>query len=974
MAKSSEGQMTNDKGQMSNLMTREKLPKTIAFFVAVGVWAFLLLSFWSFSPTDWPSHAVEPHPPTQNLCGTAGALVAYWAYVSIGQGVFAVVVVGAMMLGMFFWQSKLSDVWMRAIGIGLISVAMAACVHHFSPGNHNGLPEGKGGVLGIGADGFLHQYFGTAGTVLILLLTMLVGLMLAADDLILAAPRAIGLFVTHMRERAPAMKFHFANLPKLPSLPRFVTRDGVSVEASSDQLHEEDAEMDPAKRRALAVKKAVLASSASQPKGGQVFKPDPAAAAAAGKATWMQRISAWTGIGGRPADAAVIATLNNEDPHEEHDDEVELQYRDDETGEGAAHEAAYSDADDFGPSEHAVIPPPDQQKPVRPAPVIRIPGQPAMTLAKPAAPAPATPIPVKAAPAVMQPAAPAADDDDLPPMDADEELSAQSHAVDQDDAAMDDDGAPIPEAPVVRKDIVVKLPTMVKPRQVAPPPPKELGEYQLPGWDCLDDAEHGYAESQEAFVREQAAMLEQSLKEFAIDAHVTEIDTGPVITMYEIALAPGIKVSTISGLSNDIQRALRAETVRIVAPIPGKNTVGIEVPNEQKEKVRFKELMQIASSDVMGKMDIPLFLGKDASGEALITDLAKMPHALIAGTTGSGKSVCINTIIMSILYKQRPDMVKLVLFDPKVVEMAMYKDIPHLMCPVINDAAKATSVLEWACTKMDERYEFLAEAGVRNIKGYNSLSQEELIERFQPSTPEEEAKIPKKMPYIVVIIDELADLMMTSGKEVESHIVRIAQKARAVGIHLILATQRPSANVVTGLIKSNMPTRIAFRVQSKMDSRIVLDQNGAECLLGHGDMLFLPPGASKPTRSQGTFIDDKEVRDSVKLVKAMAEAQYEPELVQIRATGNVDEEAAKDELFDDAVRVVLETKRGSVSLLQRRLTIGYARASRLIEAMAAAGIVGDYKGSQAREAQITIEEWEAMVAARTQDAADGMSV
>jgi S-DNA-T family DNA segregation ATPase FtsK/SpoIIIE len=306
--------------------------------------------------------------------------------------------------------------------------------------------------------------------------------------------------------------------------------------------------------------------------------------------------------------------------------------------------------------------------------------------------------------------------------------------------------------------------------------------------------------------------------------------------------------------------------------------------------------------------------------------------------------------------------------------MAMYKDIPHLMCPVINDAAKATSVLDWACAKMDERYELLAEAGVRNIAGYNKLTQEELIERFKPGTPEEEAKIPKKLPYIVIIIDELADLMMTSGKEVESHIVRVAQKARAVGIHLILATQRPSANVVTGLIKSNMPTRIAFRVQSKMDSRIVLDQNGAECLLGHGDMLFLPPGASKPTRSQGTFIDDKEVRESVKIVKSMAEAQYEPELVQIRAAGNVDDEAAKDDLFEDAVRVVLETKRGSVSLLQRRLTIGYSRASRLIEAMAAAGILGDYKGSQARECNITIDDWEAMKAARSQDEESGMTV
>ena len=307
--------------------------------------------------------------------------------------------------------------------------------------------------------------------------------------------------------------------------------------------------------------------------------------------------------------------------------------------------------------------------------------------------------------------------------------------------------------------------------------------------------------------------------------------------------------------------------------------------------------------------------------------------------------------------------------------MAPYRDIPHLMCPVINDTGRAASVLEWACTKMDERYEFLAEAGVRNIKDYNKLTQEELVERFQPGTPEEEAKIPKHMAYIVIIIDELADLMMTSeSKDTESFIVRLAQKARAVGIHLILATQRPAANVVTGLIKSNMPTRISFRVQSRMDSRIVMDQNGAELLLGQGDMLFMPAGASKPIRSQGTYIDDKEIRDSVKLVKGLAEAQYEPELVQIKGTVTVDGEMEKDELFDDAVRVVLETRRGSVSLLQRRLTIGYARASRLIEMMAQTGIVGDYKGSQAREATLTLEEWDAMKAQQAADAESGMTV
>ena len=520
----------------------------------------------------------------------------------------------------------------------------------------------------------------------------------------------------------------------------------------------------------------------------------------------------------------------------------------------------------------------------------------------------------------------------------------------------------------------MKLPSLQKARQTAPPPqPKELGDYQFPEWDDLGDAEHGFAEAQEAFVREQAAELEQALTEFGIDAHVVEIDTGPVITMYELALKPGVKVSAITGLSNDIARALKATTIRIVAPIPGKNTVGIEAPNREKEKVRLKELMQIAPEKIK-RMAIPMFLGKDASGEPLITDLASMPHCLIAGTTGSGKSVCINTVIMSIMFTQRPDAVKLILVDPKVVEMAPFKDIPHLMCPVITDSGKATSVLEWACTKMDERYELLAEAGVRNLDGYNKLTQEELVERFEPSTPEEEAKIPKKMPYIVIIIDELADLMMTSGKEVESYIVRLSQKARAVGIHLILATQRPQATVVTGLIKSNMPSKIAFRVASKMDSRIVLDQNGAELLLGQGDMLFLPPGASRPVRSQGTYIDDHEIRASVKRVKALAEAQYEPELVQIKSVGGTDGDAERDELFDDAVRVVLETRRGSVSLLQRRLTIGYARASRLIEQMAEAGLVGAYKGSQAREATITLDEWDAAKAQEAADAEAGMTV
>jgi S-DNA-T family DNA segregation ATPase FtsK/SpoIIIE len=811
---------------------RSNLARNTLLFVAVVAWVFLMLALGTFHPTDWPSHAVYPHPPTANACGNVGAFVAYYAFLALGQGVFPFLLYSGICIALLVARTQITDIWLRAIGLLLVCIAFAAAVHHIRPGWSGGLPEGSGGIVGIGLSAFLQSHFNTIGTRLVLASTLIVGLLLAADDLIARTPALIASAAANVKAGAPSIpKFTF-KLPTftLPQLPQ------------------------------LSLPKLRLAGRSTSP---QIAESD-----------------------------------------------VHLDYPDDKPAHAV--DAAHVDASDPGPSAPAIVPP-------------------------------------DSAPA--QPATAAASTDVIPNSDA--------------------SAAPV-AAP--RDPIVVRLPQMLKPRQnsLTTAPPKELGDYQLPAWDCLDDAEHGFAESQEQFVRSQAAILEQGLLEFGIDAHVVEIDTGPVITMYEISLAPGIKVSSITALSNDIMRALKAESVRIVAPVPGKNTVGIEVPNENKEKVRLKELMQLAP-DAARKMAIPLFLGKDASGQPLIFDLAAMPHCLIAGTTGSGKSVCINTIIMSVLYLQRPDMVKLILVDPKVVEMAPFKDIPHLMCPVINETGRATSVLEWACEKMDERYEFLAEAGVRNIKGYNQLTREELLERVKPSSPEEEAKVPKFLPYIVIIIDELADLMMTSGKEVEGFIVRLAQKSRAVGIHLILATQRPQATVVTGLIKSNMPARLAFRVSSKMDSRIVLDQNGADLLLGQGDMLFLPPGASKPIRSQGTFIDDKEIRDTVRIVRQSAEAQYEPELVQIRSTA-VSGEIEKDELFDDAVRVVLETRRGSVSLLQRRLTIGYSRASRLIEQMAATGIVGDYKGSQAREATITLEEWEAAKAQERADAANGMTV
>lgn len=523
--------------------------------------------------------------------------------------------------------------------------------------------------------------------------------------------------------------------------------------------------------------------------------------------------------------------------------------------------------------------------------------------------------------------------------------------------------APPKPVPAPPKPIAVKKP---EPPKVAPKPaskpavvrraPRE-NEYKLPSTELLAESRGGYIESQEGPALHKRAILQQTLNDFNVEAQVVGHMTGPVITMYELSLAPGVKVAQVSRLSNDISRALAVPGVRVVSPLPGRDTIGIEVPNMEKEIVRIRELMDLEPG-ADKSMFIPLYLGKDAEGNAIVTDLAKMPHMLIAGTTGSGKSVCINSIIMAILMKRRPEDIRLILVDPKMVEMAAFDHIPHLLCPIVNDMHHAESILDWAATKMDERYELLKEAGVKNIVSFNRLSKEEIYERFHAESEEDRARIPTHIPYYVIIVDELADLIMTSSKEVESHIIRIAQKARAVGIHLILATQRPSVNVVTGLIKSNMPCRVSFRVASRQESRIVLDQNGADVLLGQGDMLVLLPGTSNLLRAQGTFVDDSEIRSVVKALRSESEPQFNRELMKINSRSIGDGGGEKDELFDKAVEIVLSSKRGSVSLLQRRLSIGYSRSSRIIDQMADSGLLGDYKGSQARECLMTLEDWQ----------------
>jgi S-DNA-T family DNA segregation ATPase FtsK/SpoIIIE len=495
----------------------------------------------------------------------------------------------------------------------------------------------------------------------------------------------------------------------------------------------------------------------------------------------------------------------------------------------------------------------------------------------------------------------------------------------------------------------------------------------LPSVELLAEPESGYEQIAEIQAVQRKLVLQQTFDDFNIDAQVVGYMTGPVITLFEVSLQPGVKVAAIGSLATDIARALAVPAVRVVPPRFGKDTVGIEVPNLNKEVVRIKELMALAP-DAGDRLSLPLYLGKDAGGKPIVVDLARMPHMLIAGTTGSGKSVCLNTIILSLLMHRKPDDLRFILIDPKMVELAAFDKIPHLLCPPVNDMRKAEDILEWAVTKMDERYALLHEAGVKNLDGYNRLSDEERRERFAAESEEEQARIPKKIPAWVIIVDELADLMMTSSKEVETYIIRIAQKARAVGIHLVLATQRPSANVVTGLIKSNMPCRVSFKVASGQESRIVLDQKGAEVLLGQGDMLVLQPGTSNLDRAQGAYVEEAEIRAVVKELVRTGEQHFDAELIRLQSKPNGEYDGQKDDLFDEAVEIILSTGRGSVSLLQRRMQIGYGRASRLIDQMAEAGLLGSHKGSQARECLLTLEDWEEMKAGIAADQSGASSL
>lgn len=511
--------------------------------------------------------------------------------------------------------------------------------------------------------------------------------------------------------------------------------------------------------------------------------------------------------------------------------------------------------------------------------------------------------------------------------------------------------------------------------------PEETDDYDLPALDLLKKTESVNTEEVLKQVRVRGRLLEKKFAEFGQNIRVVDVETGPVITQYELDLEKGLRLNKVTALSDDIAIGLRVPSVRIVPSIPGKNTVGIEVPNEKRQFVRLRDVME-SSTEATKNMKIPLFLGQDVSGKEMVADLSKLPHLLIAGRTGTGKSVCLNTIINSILMTRRPDEVRMLMIDPKMVELSGYSRLPHLMHPVVTDMRKAEAILAWAVQKMEDRYRLMARAGVRHINSYNQLGEEELMERLQPEDDERD-DIPVNMPFIVIVADEMADLMMTAGKEVEAHIIRLAQKSRAVGIHLILATQKPIVQVVTSLIKSNLPARISFQVSSQTDSRVVLDENGAEKLLGNGDMLFLAPGTSKLLRGQGTFVSDEEI-DAITDAVSTGEQQFVHELVNLKVeedgeAGVDDEELAaklakRDDLYHKAVEIVIAEQRGSCSLLQRALRIGYGRAARVIDHMEEDGVVGPYNGSKHREVIMTIDQWQAFQDGNRGESADESQV
>jgi DNA segregation ATPase FtsK/SpoIIIE-like protein len=940
--------------------------------------AFLWLSLWTHDPADSLGSTPKPlgffyqplpaaYPPNeklQNACGYFGALASDLLIQSTGIGAYLIagltLLSGIVMLRQKPWASSLG----RSIGWSLILLAVCCMPDRFGWKPYVAVPVGGGGYLGAVANLWMDARLGQGGSVVMVISIFIGGLLLSTEYAIISyfgygatftmiAARYIRLPRWNFGRHKELLEGTFS--PKRSDLPASLTlrQDPTSITASVPAMAEPVMEQKPNTGMSFSSVRGAIQSIATAITGTTNQEE--------GNATSAQAVANTADgpsirIGRRAEGNVSIADLASErrgpvrtdltapkpvplselsqkpapKANDDEDEDYEEQYGDDEGVEDGYEDEYYEEEADEGVEgdeysndefeDEEIHSETDEEEET-------------VTEVTPKKPRSMT---VRTDAAHIEEHVPTIKNGRKNRKDKEQE---EEKPVEEDpaDSIKDMDDTKLPEG---------------------------SEEYVLPGLDLLTESDDICYEEQNEEVRRKAKLLEQAFDSFGFNVKVVEIETGPVIAQYEIELEAGLRLSKITSLADDIAIALRVPSVRIVAPIPGKNSVGIEVPNEKRQVVRMREVIEESGPQIK-KQKIPLFLGKDVSGKSLTVDLASLPHLLIAGRTGTGKSVCLNSIISSILMTRRPDEVRMLMIDPKMVELSCYGRLPHLMHPVVIDMRKAEAILAWAVDKMEERYSLLAKAGVRHLTNYNQLGREELIERLKPESPDEAEMIPDHLPFIVIVVDEMADLMMTAGKEVEAHIIRLAQKSRAVGIHLILATQKPTVDVITGLIKSNLPARISFQVASRTDSRVVLDEMGADKLLGNGDMLFLWPGTSQLLRGQGTYLSDDEINAVVDHCSMGGVQNFVQELVQLKV--NQDGGEAKpgtfkkrDDLYEAAVDIVVREGRGSCSLLQRALGIGYGRAARLIDFMSEDGIVGEYNGSQAREVTISVAEWETM--------------
>lgn len=894
---------------------------------------FIGMSLISYDAADPPAHVVYPnHNPPMNLCGATGALIAHSLISAFGAGAYVVLATLIVLDLRLFARDVYKDPITRLCGAFLIMVSVSVVSQWYLPLPLSGSMTGNGGYVGAWGTILLDEQFSRVGSLILIATAALAGLMLTGEQLLCWRVLTLSLLPLTMWSRLA-----FGNRSKGDA-----KSVAANVVAAPSPVPPADSIVDVSAAQVSQERESIPVPAIEPDLEVSNFKVESPSVLAP---TAEPQVVVSDGNLSPEALAAIVSMIANP-PAETSDESESPPESDDSTSSElettAAGEEQESDvmveepAASTRPSLHRRFFGPWRKKETETA---SEPDPSELIAAETVADEPASDEPIEE-PRVVE---------ELVPEPASFSLSpGRSPIRVNPPSGMNADGSRLTVEPVLH------------------------GPYSLPDVSILDDAEAFPYDTLAAKAQVAAATLEKTFQEFGLNIKVVEIDTGPVITQYELELEKGLRLSKVTSLADDLAIALRVSSVRVIAPIPGKNTVGVEVPNAVRVMVRLKELITSCSADIESKA-IPMFLGKDASGKPLVIDMCKMPHLLIAGRTGTGKSVCLNTLIVSMLMTRSPDQVKMLMIDPKMVELSPYSRIPHLMHPVITDMKKAEAVLGWAVDKMEERYQLLSAVGVRHIDSYNKLGRDKILAKMglEEGTIEAEM-VPEFIPYIVIVADEMADMMMTSGKDVEGHIIRLAQKSRAVGIHLVLATQKPTVDVITGLIKSNLPARISFQVASRMDSRVVLDEMGADKLLGKGDMLYMAPETSSLQRAQGTYVSDDEVNKVIEFY-ADQEPQYDEELVKLKAApasgkggkgGGSSEPRERDDVYDDAVEVVIREGRGSVSLLQRALGVGYGRGARLIDWMAEDGIVGGYNGSQAREVVMTMDEWEELKESR----------